>query len=48
MLIHNKRGQKPINGIDLKFGELKYGKVDDTLSSTAGLPVLLELFSRSW
>src|SRR5689334_148603 len=47
MLIHNKRGQRPLNGIDLKFGELKYGRADDSLSGTAGLPVLLEVFARS-
>jgi len=48
MLIHNTRGQKKDpNRIDLRLGELKYGAVDDSLSSAAGLPVLLELFTRS-
>lgn len=48
MLIHNARGPRVKTGNDLNFGELKYGKTDDSLSSTAGLPILLELFSRSW
>jgi len=48
MPIHNKRGQKKDpHRIDLKLGELKYEGVDDSLTAAAGLPVMLELFSRS-
>lgn len=29
-----------------RLGELKYGEIDDTLTSAAGLPAMLELFSK--
>ena len=49
MIIHNKMGRpnRDPNRINLRLGELKYEGVDDSLTSTAGLPVMLELFSRS-
>src|SRR5688572_2460220 len=41
--VRKKPGPKP----DLKkLGELKYGDVDNTLTSAGGLPALLELFTK--
>jgi hypothetical protein len=49
MMIHNKMGRpkKDPSRIDLRLGELKYEGVDDSLTAAAGLPIMLELFSRS-
>jgi len=49
MLIHNTRGKKKKdpNRVDLGLGELKYEGEDDSLTAAGGLPIMLELFTRS-
>ena len=49
MIIHNKMGRpkRDPERVDLRFGELKYEGEDDSLTAAAGLPIMLELFTRS-